>query len=75
MLIGPVIQQVKSNMMILNILYILHEYVAKKVWPYYLLKYESREAANRLVEILINEETVFYNADNINYSRNTRTFI
>ena len=68
-------QQFKLNRIILNILYILHEYIAKKVWPYYLIKYESREAANRLVEILLNEETSFYNADNINYSRNTRKFI
>ena len=36
--------------MILTLLYLWHEYVAKSLIPYYKLQYEAREAANRLVE-------------------------
>lgn len=36
--------------MILTLLYLFHEYVAKTLIPYYELKYQAFEAANRLVE-------------------------
>ena len=36
--------------MILTLLYLFHEYVAKSLIPYYKVKSESFEAANRLIE-------------------------
>lgn len=36
--------------MILTLLYLFHEYVAKSFIPYYKLRNESFEAANRLIE-------------------------
>lgn len=36
--------------MILTLLYLFHEYVAKSFIPYYKLRSEAFEAANRLVE-------------------------
>lgn len=36
--------------MILTLLCLFHEYVAKTLIPYYKLKFEAFEAANRLIE-------------------------
>lgn len=37
--------------MILLMLILFHEYVAKRIIPYYKLKFEAREAANRFTEM------------------------
>ena len=47
--------------MILLVLYLFHEHVAKNVIPYYRLQYEAREAANRFIELYENNPETFYN--------------
>ena len=46
--------------MILTLLCIIHENVAKTFIPYYKLKYEAREAANRLSSTFENDSKKFY---------------
>ena len=36
--------------MMLLVLNLFHEYLAKSIIPYYKLKFDAREAANRLIE-------------------------
>lgn len=47
--------------MILTALYLFHETVAKYLIPYYRLKFEAREAANRLFTIYKEDPKIFYN--------------
>ncbi len=37
--------------MLIVLMYLFHEYVAKNCIPYYKLKFEAREAANRFVYV------------------------
>ena len=45
--------------MYLTLMYLFHEYVAKSIVPYYKLRYEAREAANRLIEAFRNHPDTF----------------
>ncbi len=41
--------------MLIVLMYLFHEYVAKNCIPYYKLKFEAREAANRFVYVTRNQ--------------------
>ena len=45
--------------MFLTLLYLFNEYVAKSIVPHYKLRYEAREAANRLIEAFTDQPDTF----------------